>query len=190
MFFPYEIWAGIGIGTVNDKIIKSSSFTGSNMIDGESYHKAVQAITECKDSNVNCKVLSSENKMDDVNDILEICCRMKQEMTNKQLEIYSLFSIIFPLIPIDIEKKKQYEELLLIKINYYKPSEQTKKMINNTFEEMNEHREIYYKKYNTRLVYPIADLLCVSNENIRKIREAGKFDLIRKSENVVLNMLK
>ena len=190
MFFPFQIWAGIGIGPVNNEIFNSSSFTGSNMIDGESYHMAIQAVQECKHSIVNCRILSYEKGLDSINDALEIGCRLKYGLTYKQKEIYSLFSIIFPLLPIDKASIHLYEELIDIKIKDYKSSAPTISEIKNTFLEMNENREFYNKKYITKLVSPIANLLSVSNENIRKIREAGRFDLIKKAENIVLDMLK
>jgi hypothetical protein len=94
--FPYVIWGGIGVGSVNERLIQQLSVDNSNLYDGTAYHRARHAIGVAKKHHYKVYVNSESGKDAPINVLLNDDAF--SDMTQTRRAIYAMTNIIEPLI--------------------------------------------------------------------------------------------
>lgn len=204
LFHPYQIRCGIGYGRINQRIL-DRNYHSTNMLDGEAYHNAISALTDCKLEKY-CFLLYSyyEEKDNLVNQIMSTIELLNLDHTNKQADVFNLFNLLYPLeIKYEGQNVNLNAEYIIDKLKQNVLSYDFDKLTPNQIKELlfDEVRYNYLKRdekkhklfgpsFSTKINSICSVLLDVSRQNIEKMRIAGKFDEIRKLECLVLNYTK
>lgn len=202
LFYPYQIRCGIGYGKLNKKIFNKEEFYSTNMIDGKTYHYARFAMDNCKLEKCSFLIYSGSQEKDNlVNQIMRTIQLFTLDFTNKQADVFNLFSLIYPLeIKYDGDIIEDAEFIIniirqnILSYNFKKfTNTQIKELIFNKYHDLTKEKtlhKIFEPAFSTTINNYISVLLNVSRQNIEKMRNVGKFDEIRNLEHVVLEYIK
>lgn len=200
LFYPYKIRCGIGFDEINKNIL-NRNYESTNMFDGNAYHLASLALDDCKNDNYNFLFYSPKKEEDKiVNLLIQTVDLLNNDQTDKQADTFNLFNLLYPL-EFDGQKKNieitsyfDYLNSMKESFSLYKSNE-TKDdiIINLLYNEVFKNdilKNDHANGFPTKMDYICSIILDVTRQNINKHRIAGKFDNIRKLENLVYDFLK
>jgi len=185
---PFNLRAGIGVGSINEVIAKNFNINDSNVFDGKAYHMARNAIDACEEKKSNIIIFGNK----DTDDMLNTLIKERELNTTQRQVLFSICSLV-PYLR-KIEKKSEifplFAKIVLNLSDYYKgfsknniKSEKSalnilevSNIINknifsdSSFFENSENYSNISTNYRTLLV----DLLKTSEQNINSIIKSAK----------------
>ena len=102
LFSPYDIRAGIGAGSINDKIYEEDKKDGeinTNFLDGLAYHLARKALDIAKAFDARVLVISGEFRQNQIiNNALMEANTYRNRLSRKQAKLLALCEILNPIL--------------------------------------------------------------------------------------------
>ena len=201
LFHPFELRCGIGFAAINNfNSIPRKNLT-TNMIDGEAYHLAHQALMVSKETNKNFLLYSHYVKSDIlINQIMSTVDLLMKSQTANQSNIGNIFNLLYPInyhnLIINVSRYSQF----LINImkensnNHFNFSSELYCQLMETInyasrknqrddQNMDFNRRVFYENiFSTKLDVLLSEFFNTSRQNISKIKQSGHIEEIRKLE--------
>lgn len=201
LFYPFELRCGIGFASIdNFKSITRRKLT-TNMIDGEAYHLAHQALIVSKETDNNFLLYSTYFKSDIlINQMMSTVDLLLKSQTANQANIGNIMNLLYPInyhnLIINISSYSRF----LINImkensnNHFNFSSELYCQLMETIDyasrknqredqNMDFNRRVFYESiFPTKLDVLISEFFNTSRQNISKIKQSGHIEEIRKLE--------
>lgn len=204
LFYPYRIRCGIGFGPINKRIFERD-YRSTNMVDGIAYHLAIDALSDCKSEDYDILLYSQDGQKDDmVNQIMHTLSVFSDDHTTTQADVYNFFNLLYPLEIIyesqyveeiaDFIIEKVQQNVISYNFNISILKENIAMLLNEAKFEFStrtkKSQRTFYQVYPRKMNLFCASLIGVTRQNISKMRLSGRFDEMRKLENLALNYIK